>query len=274
MSSSICEGPLGFPLADAAARAVEAHLRRLPRTDEHAYRHVLLAEAATELSPGERCDVSWISTESVDRAGEVVVARGMDDGQFRLNPVVTLGHAYDLPAVGRSLWRRRARDGAPSAGLVGIKAKTRYPPRPATLPEGEPWAPDGVFALVQAGLLGGKSIGFLPLRVHAPDAAERRRRGWGEAARLVIDEWLLLEYACVPLPANQHALVEVVAKGGGPLAARLRAALGLGAAVGPVACTPPSEIERAVARRVAALDLPGRVGRAVAAALDRARGRV
>ena len=32
------EGPLGFPMADRTARAVEALLRALPRTAEHTYR--------------------------------------------------------------------------------------------------------------------------------------------------------------------------------------------------------------------------------------------
>ena len=73
----------------------------------------------------------------MDRAGEVVVARGMNDSQFAQNPLVTLGHAYWMPPVGKSLWRKRVRDGE----LVGIKAKTRYPERPGSWPEGEPSPP-------------------------------------------------------------------------------------------------------------------------------------
>jgi hypothetical protein len=261
------EGPLGFPMPDRAARALDAVLRSLPPVPEHAYRHALVGREPTELNPGERSDVSWISTESVDRAGEVVLAAGMDDSQFRLNPLVTLGHNYDLPAVGRSLWRRRVRDGA----LVGVKAKTRYPPRPDAWPAGEPWLPDQVFALVQAGLLCGKSIGFLPLAGHAPTDEEVQRNGWQDV-RLVVDRWLLLEYACVSLPANQHALVEAVSKGAVELAGPLRSALGLGEdpAVG---FTPLDEVERAVRARLAA-ELPALVGRAVREALERARGRI
>ncbi len=141
--------------------------------------------------------------------GEVVVARGMNDGQFQQNPLVTLGHAYWMPPVGKSLWRKRVKDGE----LVGIKAKTVYPPRPEAWPAGDEWPPDKVLALVQAGLLQGKSIGFLPTKVHVPDTKEAAERGWGDRVGLVIDEWLLLEYACVFLPANQDALVEAVSKG-------------------------------------------------------------
>ncbi len=255
------QGPLGFPMPDAAARALDAVLRRLPSTDVHAYRHAVVTRGPTELNPGERSDVSWISTESVDRLGEVVLARGMDDSQFRLNPLVTLGHDYSLPAVGRSLWRRRVQDGTPPEGLVGIKAKTRYPPPPNTWPADEPWLPDQVFALVQGGLLPGKSIGFLPLEVHVPDEKEVARRGWPDNVRLVIDRWLLLEYACVSLPANQHALVEAVSKG----QLRLR---------GGLAFTSLDEVERALRRRLAGVNLPAVVARAVRDAFDHVIGRI
>src|SRR5271168_498855 len=114
-------GPLNFPQHDKQARALDMLLRTLPKEREYEYRHAVVTKAPTELNPGERSDVSWISTESVDRCNEVVIARGMNDSQFQANPLVTLGHAYHLPPVGRSLWRRRVKDG----GLAGIKAKTQ-----------------------------------------------------------------------------------------------------------------------------------------------------
>jgi hypothetical protein len=260
------EGPLGFPLPDAQARAVDALLRSLPHTDDYRYRHLVAAQPPTELNPGERSDVSWITTESVDRCGEVVAARGMDDGQFRTNPLVTLGHQYHLPPVGRSLWRRRVRDGS----RVGVKAKTQYPPRPDSWSDAQPWPPDQALALVQAGLLNGKSIGFLPTKVHVPDEAEVQKNGWGERVTLVIDEWLLLEYACVFLPANQDALVEAVSKGDLHLAPEWLAVLGLT----PPAPAAPVDVEAAVRRRLEAIDFAGLARKAVADALDRARGRV
>jgi hypothetical protein len=266
------EGPLGFPMPDRAARQLDILLRRLPSTPEHAYRHAITPRGPGELNLDERWDVSWISTESVDRTGEVVLARGMDDSQFRLNPIVTLGHNYDLPPAGISLWRRRAREGAAPNLRVGIKARTQYPGRPESWPADQPWLPDQVFALVQAGLLRGKSIGFLPLRVHAPDDREVRSRGWGDGVRLVIDDWLLLEYACVTLPANQDALVEAVAKGAVCLEEPLRQALRLDHHT-IVPFTPVEEIDRAVRHQLAGR-LPALVEQAVAAALDRACGRI
>jgi hypothetical protein len=271
------EGPLGFPMPDRTARAVDALLRALPKTREYEYRKAVAGRPPTELNPGERSDVSWISTEAVDRTGEVVVARGMNDAQFQANPLVTLGHAYHLPPVGRSLWRKRVKDG----DTAGIKAKTVYPARPDSWPADDPWPPDRVFALVQAGMLQGKSIGFLPVKVHVPDDQEARKNGWQNVG-LVIDEWLLLEYACVFLPANQDALVEAVSKGAAELPDDFVRALGLDPSLfrrppadDPIIpFTPLDEIERHIRRCLDGVDFAALARRAVAEGLDRARGRV
>jgi hypothetical protein len=75
-----------------------------------------------------------LSTEAIDRDKEVVRSAGMNLSVYRGNPVVTLGHNYGQPPVGRSLWQKRARDGE----RVGIKGKTLYPCRPETLPTDQP----------------------------------------------------------------------------------------------------------------------------------------
>ena len=107
---------------------------------------------------------------------------------------------------------------------------------------------------------------------------------------MVIDEWLLLEYACVFLPANQDALVEAVSKGAVALDAELVRALGLDAGLlpsplggeglgvrgveRPVAFTPLAEVERAATRAVEAVDWGAFTARRVAERIDRLRGRV
>lgn len=213
MASTHCsygtaEGPLGFPLTDRQAFALDQILKALPKDDAFRYRKAIVTKGPTELLAGERTDVSWISTEDPDRAGDVVLARGMNDSQFRLNPIVTLNHAYWAPPVGRSLWRKFATDGP----VRGIKAKTLYPARPADWPADKEWPADIAFSLVQADLLRGKSIGLLPTKVHTPDSREvAAHPGWDKVA-LVIDEWVLLEYACVFLPAQGNAVLESVGK--------------------------------------------------------------
>jgi len=201
------EGPFGLPMKDAQAKALEARLAALPDDDAFTLRRLSQARGVSELQPGERADVSWITEESPDRLGDIVLASGMDDSHFQLNPLVTLNHAYDQPPVGRSLWRRKARDGVKR----GVKAKTYYPARPDgwTLSD---WPPDVAFELVKAGLLQGKSIGFIPMKLRAPSADEIQRTPALAQVRYIIEEWLLAEYACCYLPMQPNAVVETVSK--------------------------------------------------------------
>lgn len=278
------EGPLGFPMTDAAARQLETLLKDHPQEDGYAYRRTFLAKGVSELQPGERADVSWISEESVDRDREIVLASGMDDSHFKLNPLVTLGHAYWQPPAGKSLWRKKVKEGA----LRGIKAKTHYPPRPEGWPKDD-WLPDYAYELVKADLLRGKSIGFLPLQVRAPTDAEVAQHPELQGVRRIIEKWLLLEYACCFLPCQQNAVVETVSKGidlpsgvsqaleeifhvtlkpkaedqpptPGPLA--------------PVAFTPFAEIEKELGRQIEQLDFGVLAEKSVKDAWDKLRGRV
>jgi hypothetical protein len=210
----------------------------------------------------------------VDRDGEVVVSAGMDDRHFRANPLVTLLHDYRQPPVGRSLWRKRVRDGA----TAGIKAKTHYPPRPGDWPSDAAWPPDTVFALVRAGLLQGKSIGFLRLKSHAPSSHEIAAKPALADVRRIIDAWLLLEYAVTFLPTNQEALVEAVSKAVVSVPRSLREILGLKDVPPPLPAVVPfvtlGEIERLVERTVRRTDWNALARRLAREGLERARGRV
>src|SRR6266704_307311 len=201
------EGPFGLPMKDKQAKSLEARLRDLPQDDAFAFRRCSFERGITEIAVEGRFDVSWITEETPDRAGDIVLARGMDDAHFQLNPIVTLNHAYDQPPVGRSLWRRRVKEGA----LVGVKAKTLYPPKPENWGAAD-WPPDVAFTLVQSGLLRGKSIGFFPLKLRTPTTAEIDGRPALANVRYIIEEWLLAEYACCYLPMQPHAVVEQVSK--------------------------------------------------------------
>lgn len=193
------EGPFGLPMTDAQARRLEDRIKSLPRDEAFAFRRRDLRSGA---ETDGRCDVSWITEESPDRIGDVVRAAGMDDSHFALNPLVTLNHDYARPPVGRSLWRRPARAGE----RVGIQAKTYYPPRPANWQDAV-WPPDAAFELLAAGLLGGKSIGFLPLSLREPTPQERPRM---KGVRYLVESWMLVEYACCFLPMQPFAVVEQV----------------------------------------------------------------
>jgi hypothetical protein len=129
---------------------------------------------------------------SIDRNKDMATATAMNDSQFAVNPLVTLNHCYHKPPVGRSLWRMRAKDG----DLIGIKAKTQYPTRPPDCTDPY-WPPDKAFSLIKSGLMNGKSIGFICLKSHTPSSHEiAANPDLFTNVRCIIDEWLLLEYAC------------------------------------------------------------------------------
>jgi hypothetical protein len=267
------EGPLGIPMRDAQAKLLDSLLQALPTEDRQLVR-LVTPKAPTEVMDGERADVSWITTEEIDREQEIVIAKGMNDSHYKLNPIVTMQHCYHIPPVGKSLWRKRAKDGP----LVGIKAKTQYPPKPAGWTEGD-WMPDTVLTLIQAGMLQGKSVGFIRLKSHTPSSHEIAADPTMAQVSRIIDEWLLIEYACTFLPMNQAALVEAVSKSGVRPEALAQLGVALPATVVPPAApnvvfTPESEIQRAIERRIAAFDFVAVAQRAITAGIDRARGRV
>jgi hypothetical protein len=147
-------------------------------------------------------------------------------------------------------------------------AKTLHPQRPETWPEEETWPPDKAFALVQVGLLQGKSIGFLPTKVHLPTQQEITNNGWSDDTRYVIDEWILLEYTATFLPVNQAALVEAASKGAIEVPEELLRAIGQDShVIKPERPAEPkiaafrslSEVHRAIERSLAAWDI-GKLG--------------
>ena len=265
------EGPLGFPMKDADARSLDALMREHPQA-EHC--RVVVQKATSELADGERADVAWIQTEAIDLAKEIVLTSGFRDDIFKANPIVTLNHSYAQPPLGRSLWRKKVKDGE----RRGVKAKTIYPARPHEWTEPE-WAPDNAWALVKSGLMAGKSIGFLTTKSHAPTDDEIRKRPDLISVRRIIDEWVLLEYACCWQPMNPEALVEAVSKN----AVTPDALKFVGADVPDnapdrfpdiIPFTALTELEKAVNRAAAALDVADFVCRLVQDRSDTLRGRV
>jgi hypothetical protein len=201
----------------------------------------------------------------------------MDEKLYQRNPVVTFNHNNQQPPVGRSLWRKQARDDA----LVGSKAKTHYPPRPKHCPADKAWEADEVLALNLAGLLQGKSIGFLPAKVRTATPEETKALGWSASAR-VIEEWHLLAYAVCPMPVNPHTLVEAVSKSNLTVPPWLLKALGFDRMPEPptpalpavIPQTPLAEVAKAVAERAGKQRLEGMLKQAAREAAERARGRV
>jgi hypothetical protein len=244
-------GSLDFPLSEKQARNLDTLLKALPKSKEFKDVKTVFLKAPTELNSGERSDVSWISTKTPDRYDHFVFAKGMNDSQFALNPIVTLNHDYTCPPIGRSLWRKFVKDG----DTRGIKAKSVDPPMPASWTAGECWEPDKVFAQSHAGLLKPKSIGWLPTKAHFADVKEAAKNNWREGT-LVVEEWLLIEYAVGTIPVNPETVVEVVSN--------------TIPGAEPVPFVTLAELEKSMQKRIESIDITGIVQESLA----RIRGRV
>ena len=198
-----CIGPLGFPMKETSARELEPQLKEAEKNGFE-YKRSFISKQPDELQEGERADISIITSNSIDRDNEVVLANGADLKQFQENPVITWGHDYNKEPIGRAMWvkfdptRKKA---------THIKAKIEY------APEGASELADMAWRLVKSGFLRGKSIGFLPMEISEPTQKEIDHQPSLQSVRNVIRKWSLFEIAVATVPANQDSLVESVAKG-------------------------------------------------------------
>jgi len=251
----------GFKLPESLARRIDDLSRNLPR--EFAYQRIAHKADAFTLDPGERTDVSVITTDALDRDGEVVLPAGGDWSGY--NRVVTFAHRYDQLPVGASWWIR-----AKGNTLV---AKTHYPDRPADW-GGAPWLPSAILHLMQQPIptCTGKSIGFVPLNIRQATAEETSRRPEIKHAK-IIDRWIGVEYAVVPVPSNPEAQMQAVAKGieSGILDEKFLDLLQEAAGEWPLSSLIAETLQR---KRPLAIDLREQIAESIRNAFARATGRV
>lgn len=198
MRKKTVESSLGVHVPEQVARHIDGVLKTLPRDSRYEYRRKGSIASTIEVV-GERTDVSKITTNVMDRDFEIVVPEGIDRSQYDLNRIVLFGHDQNKP-VGKALWVRHEGN--------GLSAKTVYTKRPKDY-VGE-WLPDFAWAMVQAEVLKGRSIGFLPLEV--TDSTEEER-AVNPGLKQVIRKSLLLEFSLVSVPSNPLALVDAIGKG-------------------------------------------------------------
>lgn len=132
---------------------------------------------------------AMISTEAVDRSGDIVRAAGAKIENYLKNPVVMWAHDYSLPPVAKAL----------SIEVIpgqGIKSSFQFAPWGANAQA------DTVRKLWAGGFLNAVSIGFIPLA--SEDMKSEDPGMWFTPKDYT--EWELLEYSIVPIPANQEAL--------------------------------------------------------------------
>ena len=125
-----------------------------------------------------------LSTDDVDRHGDVVCADGWRLEAYRENPVLLWAHDYRHPAIGRAapVWTEPHR----------LLAKVEFAPSAFA---------QEVASLYAAGFQWGVSVGFRPIRWE-----ERRDSRSGAFIGLKYLEQELLEVSAVPVPANRSAL--------------------------------------------------------------------
>jgi phage head maturation protease len=120
---------------------------------------------------------------------------------------------------------------------------------PASWPAAECWEPDKVFAQIQAGLLNAKSIGWVPTKAHFADVKEAAKNNWHEGM-LIVEEWLLIEYAVGTVPVNPETVVEVVSKLAPPKPDDERSE-----SSGSVAHITLEELEKSLENRIESIDI-------------------
>lgn len=132
-----------------------------------------------------------ISTNTVDRYGDTIDAKGWDTKNYERNPVVLWAHNHSMPPVAQALkvW---AEDNQ-------LMADALFTPE-------EVYAfGHTVYLLHKGNFLRATSVGFLPTKWQLVDTDERMGYNFLEQE--------LLEFSSVPIPANPEAL-QLAAKSG------------------------------------------------------------
>ena len=143
-----------------------------------------------------------ITTDSVDRDGEVLIPQGMNSQEFEKNPVLFYNHDYAQPIGTVEDLKREDKH---------ITGKLKFAKRPDDY-QGD-FFPAFVEALVKQGVVKGVSVGFVAEQNGARHATKADRSNFGSRIRRVFNKWKLLEVSIAPLPANQDALIGAVGKG-------------------------------------------------------------
>jgi len=152
-------------------------------------------ESETKAVENERSLTVTISTNAVDRSGDVVEPNGGKFVNFKKNPVVLMAHDYSGLPIGRA------------SDLVktdnGITAKVTFPE------EGTYPLADTVYNMYKQKFMRAWSIGFIPTKSEEIKDEEGKKNITGY--RFL--NWELLEFSACSVPANPEALTNMVSKG-------------------------------------------------------------
>ena len=191
-SDSAFQGPITRKMAEDAWKNLPERDWDVPPDESQVLRKQFVA-VASKVDVDERTVTAVISTSTVDRDGEVLQANGAILDSYLKNPVVLWAHDYFSAPIGKAQWVTKGRG--------KITAKVQF---------AETQQAQEVFELFKGGFLNAFSVGFRPLKSHAPTPDEiKKKPEWANAWR-IFDEWELLEFSPVPVPANPEALMLAV----------------------------------------------------------------
>ena len=145
--------------------------------------------AAEVVSEADRMITAWISRETVDRDGDVLIAAGCKLDNYLRNPVLLWMHDTHAPPIGRAVEVERV------AG-EGVRAVLQF---------ADTLMGDEIFRLYAGGFLNAFSHWFQPI-------------SWSEEPVLdgqlgyTYREWEPMEFSGVTVPANADALMERAAE--------------------------------------------------------------
>lgn len=149
------------------------------------YKNVETTEGFKEIDKNAMTISHYISTSAPDRYGEIMNPEGCDYSGYRKNPVVFFGHrSRELPI---------AKNEKIIIGNSGVLAVTKF--------DTSDFAKE-IFRLNAEGFLNSWSIGFVPKKIKS----QKLKVNDKEQDYLCIEEWELLEYSSVPIPANPDAV--------------------------------------------------------------------
>ena len=159
-------------------------------------------ESEVKVVEGERALTVTITTNDVDRMGDIVEPKGGKLTNFKKNPVVLMSHDYSGLPIGKA------------SDLVktdnGITAKVTFPE------EGTYPLADTVYNMYKQKFMRAWSIGFIPIKSEdivddEEDKDKDKERYLGRGRRF--KTWELLEFSACAVPANPEALSNMISKG-------------------------------------------------------------
>lgn len=165
-------------------------------------------DVTTNLTPENKSpiDPHWfkarITTDALDRDGEVMIPQGMIGTEFEKNGTIFWNHNYDLPIA--------AALGKLVRGDREWVSEGRFAERPSDY-VGE-FYPDYVRALVSQRIVRGVSVGFIPIESRKP--TEKDFEIYGRGVKRVHSKWKMLEWSFAPIQSNVEAMVlDAIKKG-------------------------------------------------------------